>query len=106
MSSYQIVIDGTPVDDAFYDALSSLDVEENADLPDAIRLAFPVGIEKDDLTWVSDGRLRPFANIAVVVTPDEGGAAQCVFDGYVLSHKAHLQAGITASTLEVWGQDA
>jgi phage protein D len=105
MSSYQVIIDGSPVDDAFYDALSSLQVEENADLPDAIRLTLPVTIANDDLTWVGDSKVRPYANIAVVVTPD-GGSPQCIFDGYVLSHKVHLQAGITASTVEVWGQDA
>ena len=105
MSTYQLILDGTPVDDGFYDSISSLQVEENADLPDALRLVLPVTTANDDLTWVSDDRLRPFANIAVVVAPDDG-PAQCIFDGYVLSHTTHLQAGITASTLEVLGQDA
>ena len=35
-----------------------------------------------------------------------GQSPQCIFDGYVLSHKLHLETGITASTLQVWGQDA
>jgi hypothetical protein len=39
-----------------------------------------------------------------------GGSAppadQCVFDGYVLSQKLHLETGITNSTISVWGQDA
>jgi phage protein D len=54
---------------------------------------------------VSDSRLQPFANLAVVVTP-EGQGAQCIFDGYVLSHSLHLESGTTASTLEVWGLDS
>src|SRR4029077_7543309 len=33
-------------------------------------------------------------------------ASQCIFDGYVLSQKVHLETGITNSTLTVWGQDA
>ena len=41
----------------------------------------------------------------VVETPDDG-TAQTIFDGYVLSHKVHLETGVTASTLDVWGQDA
>ena len=106
MSTYQLLIDGTPVAADFYDSISSLQVEENSDLPDALRIVFPVTGANDDLTWVGDDRLRPYANLAVTVTPDEGGATQCIFDGYVLSHAAHLQLGITASTLEVNAQDA
>lgn len=106
MSDYQIVIDGTPVDDPFYDDVAQLQVEENADLPDAIRLTLPVNVKDDDLRYVGDARVQPFANIAVVVTPADGSPSSCIFDGFVLSHKVHLEAGVTSSTLEVWGQDA
>ena len=49
--------------------------------------------------------LKPFTNIAVVITP-ETGSPQCIFDGYVLTHRLHLDAGTTSSKLNVWGQDA
>lgn len=102
----QITIDGTPVEDALYDALTSLEVEENADLPGAIQINLPVRrTDEGDLTYVSDDLFKPYANIAVVVHPD-GAGAQCIFDGYVLSHKVHLDTGIAGSTLQVWGQDA
>lgn len=105
-STFQVIFDGTPADDDFYNALSSLEVEENADLPGAVQLSLPVGRSSTgDLTYVSDDRLKPLTNIAVVTTP-EGQAAACIFDGYILSHKLHLQTGVTASTLQVWGQDA
>ena len=71
----------------------------------------------------------PLANVAVVASAGGSGAqgvatgaagaaaaafgggsapaaTQCIFDGYVLSHKLHLETGITNSTLTVWGQDA
>ena len=105
MSKIQILLDGTAVDAAFYDTLTSVEVEENADLPAAIRLKLPVTTKDKDLTWVNDGRLKPFTNICVVITPEEG-EKECIFDGYVLAHKIHLESGITASTLEVTGQDA
>jgi hypothetical protein len=105
MSKIQILLDGTAVDAAFYDTLTSVEVEENADLPSAIRLKLPVTTKDKDLTWVNDGRLKPFTNICVVITPEEG-EKECIFDGYVLAHKIHLESGITASTLEVTGQDA
>ena len=106
MSTYQMQLNGSPVDSGFYDQLAALQVEENADLPGAISFTLPIAASSGDLTWVGDNTIGPFANVSVVVTPDGGGATQCVFDGYVLSQKIHLQPGITASTVEVWGQDA
>lgn len=104
--TYQILVDGAPVAADLYGAVSSLDVEENADLPGAIQLTVPVASDGGtDLTRVNDDTFRPFANLAVVVTV-EGGTPECIFDGYVLSHKLHLDRGTTASTLQVWGQDA
>ena len=104
-STYQVSFDGAPAEDAFYDGLARVEVEENADLPDAFKLVFPLATADDDITWVNDARVRPFANVAVTATP-EGGTPQRIFDGYVLSHKVHLETGITSSTLDVWGQDA
>jgi phage protein D len=105
MSTYQVLLNGKAVDDDFYTQLSTLEVEENADLPDAISLTLPLAAADGEVIWVADARVAPFANVAVVAVAD-GGTNQCIFDGYVLSHKVHLQPGITASTLEVWGQDA
>lgn len=83
-----------------------LEVEENADLPGAIQLHLPIArASEGDLTFVNDARLAPFANLAVVATP-EGKGEECIFDGYILAHKLHLETGITNSTLQVWGQDA
>jgi phage protein D len=105
-STFQILFNGTPAGDDFYTSLVSLEVEENADLPGAVQLDLPVDrTAQGDLTLLGDGRLAPLANLAVVATP-EGKGAQCIFDGYVLAHKFHLQTGLTNSTLQVWGQDA
>jgi len=104
--TYQLLFDGEPVDDDLHDAISSLEVEENLDLPDAIQLGITVNRTRaGELNFPSDPRLRPYANVAVVATP-EGGATECIFDGFLLSHKLHLQSGVTAATLQVWGQDA
>jgi hypothetical protein len=130
-STYQILFDGKPADVDLYTVISSLEVEESLDMPGAMQLTLPVARSSDgDLVYVSDDRFAPLANIAVVVTPGDAGAAdvvggavgavtsafgsgpgkgsgtQCIFDGYVLSHKVHLETGITNSTLVVWGQDA
>jgi hypothetical protein len=105
-STFRLLLNGTPADDTLLTALSMLEVEENADLPGAMQLQVPIDTTDDgDLTYVSDSRFAPFANLAVVATPD-GGSPHCIFDGYVLSHKLHIETGTTGSTLLVWGQDA
>jgi phage protein D len=105
-STFQLLLNGIAADDNLHNALSLIEVEENADLPGAIQLNLAVSrSEAGDLTFVNDAGLQPFANLAIVATP-EGKPDECIFDGYVLAHKLHLETGITNSTLQVWGQDA
>lgn len=105
-STFALFLNGTEADDNLYNALAMVEVEENGDLPGAIQLNLPVSqTETEDLTFVNDSRLKPLANLAVVVA-SEGKPDQCIFDGYVLAHKLHLETGTTDSTLQVWGQDA
>jgi phage protein D len=105
MSTYQVLFDSTPADQDFYDVVSRLEVEENADLPGAISLQLPVSEADGELTWVSDERIAPYANIAVLAAPD-GGDEHCIFDGYVLTSKVHMPSGPAGATVDVWGQDA
>jgi phage protein D len=105
-SSYRLVINGSPVEDSLHALLAEIEVEENVDLPGALQLSLPVGTDgHDDLTFLNDARFAPFAPVSLVAQP-EGGTSACIFDGCVLSHKAHLDAGTMASTLQVWAQDA
>jgi phage protein D len=130
-SNYQLLLNGQAADPDLYTAVTSLEVEESMDLPGAVQLTIPVGTSASgDLTYVSDSRFQPLVNLAVVVTPAAGSSAgspapslggaaaalgvggsgspgaQCIFDGYILSHKIHLETGNANSTLAVWGQDA
>ena len=60
-----------------------------------------------DLQFVGDGTFEPGTNITLTVTPSASGSrAQCIFDGYVLSWRLHLDRASTSSTIEVWAQDA
>jgi hypothetical protein len=127
-SSYQLLLGGKPADQDLVTLLVSIDVEESMDLPAAIQLSLPLSRSTDgDFTYINDARLAPMANVAVVAIPAVdnavlmpdctvsavsgafGGsspAVQCIFDGYVLSQKIHLETGATKSLLTVWGQDA
>jgi hypothetical protein len=105
-ATFQVIFEGTAADAGLYDALTSLEVEENLELPGAFQLNLSVNQTEDgELDFPGDARLRPLANVAVVVTMEDR-PAECVFDGYVLSHKLHLEVGATGGTLQVWGQDS
>lgn len=124
---YQLLLNGQPADSDLYAAITTLEVEESMDLPSALQLTVPIAATAGgDLLYVSDSRFMPLASVAVVATPGTSSAAgaiggavgavtsalgstptgQCIFDGYALSQKIHLDSGITHSTLVVWGQDA
>ena len=105
-SSFRLVLNGTAADDQLLNVMGPLEVEESADMPGAVQISVPVDADgSGDLTFVNDSRFQPFVNVAVVATPD-GQSNQCIFDGYVLSSKLHVQKGGAGSTLQVWGQAA
>jgi hypothetical protein len=102
----QLSIGGNPVPDAFYQSIEALEVEESSDSPDILILRVPVvRTAAGDLQYVGDGTFEPYTPVSLVVTPS-GGAAQCVFDGYVLSWQLHLDRTSSSSTLEIAAQDA
>jgi hypothetical protein len=104
--TFRLLLAGQPASAEFYTQMTLLEVEENMDLPGAFQIQLPVArTAEGDLSFVNDAGLQPFANIAVVAAA-EGQPEECIFDGFVLSHKLHLEKGSTNSTLAVWGQDA
>jgi phage protein D len=104
--TFQILLNGQPVEDDFYTKVTTLEVEENLDLPGAFLMKLPVTTDgSGDLTMVNDARLQPFSTVAIVAK-QENNPDECIFDGLVLSHKLHLETGAVSSTVDVWGQDA
>jgi phage protein D len=105
-SSFQLILAGAPATDAFLDRVSWIEAEENADVPGSLQLRVPIWTSTDgELNPLNDSGLQPMANVALVATPS-GGSAECIFDGYVLGHKIHLESGVAAAWVEVHGQDA
>jgi hypothetical protein len=104
----QLGVGGKPVPDALYDAIAQLEVEESSDQPGALVLQLPVNrTSAGDLQFVGDGTFEPRTNITLTVTTGASGSAtQCLFDGYVLSWRMHLDRASTSSTTEIWAQDA
>jgi hypothetical protein len=102
----QVSLSGTPVPQAFYSSIESLEVEESCEGPDLLVLRVPVNrTSAGDLQYVGDGTFEPYTGISMVVTPS-GHGARCVFDGYVLSWQLHLDRTSSSSTLDVAAQDA
>jgi hypothetical protein len=103
--SFQLQVGGAPAPASLQEALRSAEVEENADGPAAMVLNLPVNrTPSGDLTYVDDGTFEPYTPVAVILTA--GQSTQCVFDGYVLSWRLHLDRASTDSTLRVHAQDA
>ncbi len=129
-SKYTLMLNGQPADDALKQLIAEADIEESMDMPSAIQLKLPISRSSGgDLTYISDPRFAPLATVSVVATAGGDGAsgvasgavgnvaaavgggaapsaAQCIFDGYFLSQKIHLETGVTNSTIVIWGQDA
>lgn len=102
----QLSLNGTPVSQAFYSLIESLEVEESYEGPDLLVLRVPANrTSAGDLKYVGDGTFEPYTGISMVVT-SYGHGAQCVFDGYVLSWQLHLDRSSSSSTLDVAAQDA
>jgi phage protein D len=105
-ATVQVSLSGTPIPATLYDAIQLLEVEENADRPDALLLRLPVNrTSGGDLQYVGDGTFEPSTNVTVLVTPADQ-PSQCIFDGYVLSWKLHLDRTSGSSTIDVWAEDA
>jgi hypothetical protein len=103
--SLQLQVGGKPVTAAVLAALQSVEVEENADGPDAMVLELPVNrTANGDLQFIDDGTFEPYTQVSVILSA--GGQSQCIFDGYVLSWQLHLDRVSAASTIRVWAQDA
>ena len=101
------MLNGSPADDDLVTALSSLEVEENADLPGALLAKLAVSRTADgDLDFPSDSRLAPFANLAVVAARRRAARTSASSTATSSRSKLHLETGVTAATLEVWAQDA
>jgi len=105
-SKIQLALGGSAVSSVFYNAIELLEVEENADRPDALVMRVPVNrTSGGDLQYVGDGTFEPYTNITLTVTPPSQ-PTQCIFDGYALSWKLHLDRTGSCSTLDIWAQDA
>ncbi|HEV8460327.1 MAG TPA: contractile injection system protein, VgrG/Pvc8 family [Gaiellaceae bacterium] len=106
MSQLAIDVGGTIPCDDLHSALQLIEIEENADRPDTALLRLPVSrTSGGDLRYVGDGSFDPGSNVTFSLTPS-GGETQCIFDGYVLSWRLHLDRSGSASTIDVWAQDA
>ncbi len=103
----QLSVAGTAVPDEFYDAIQQLDIEESSDQPGALLLRLPVNrTSAGDLQFVGDGTFEPLTSVSLTVTPVSSGQTQCIFDGYVLSWRLHLDRSSATSTIDIWAQDA
>jgi phage protein D len=103
-SSVQLFLNSKPAGAAIAQMVGQYDVEENADLPGSAEISLPLSAQNGELGFVNEGGLQPLARVAVTAQAGSG-ERQCIFDGVVLSHRLHLEAGMVHSSLRVWCQD-
>lgn len=128
--SYKLTLGGKLADDTFTALMTSIEVEEGMDIPSALQIKLPLTrSDSGELGYVVDSRFQPLAPVTLVATVGSAGASgvstgavgavtsalgggaapsadQCIFDGYVLSQKVHVETGITKSSITLWAQDA
>ena len=74
--SFQLNVAGMPAPAALQEALQSVEVEENADSPDAMTLTLPVNrTASGDLTYVDDGTFEPYTPVSVVLRAGASASA-------------------------------
>ncbi len=129
-SAYQLLLGGQQAEATLYTLVVSIEVEESMDMPAAVQVTLPISRDASgELTYMTDPRFGPLAPVAIVASAGGSGAGgvatgavgavaaavgsgsapqstQCIFDGYVLTQKVHLETGTTNATVTVWGQDA
>ena len=85
-------------------AAATVEIDERAGQPTRYRLHFPLTISGGDLPLLTDDRIGPGAQLAVVAETDSARA--CLVWGPVTGQHASLVHGGTNSTLVVEGADA
>jgi phage protein D len=129
-ATYQLLLGGQQADQTLYTLITSVEVDESMDMPAAVQISLPISRSNGgDLSYIDDPRFAPMATVSIVAMAGGSGASgvatgavgavaaavgggsappgsQCIFDGYMLSQKIHLETGVTNATLTAWGQDA
>ena len=104
--TFQLAVGGSPVSDALQEACSRGGRGERG--PARTRWCCgcrSTGRQPATCSTSTTARSSRTRRSSVIATA-AGQATQCIFDGYVLSWRLHLDRGSTASTLRVWAQDA
>lgn len=105
-SALQVYMDGQAVEADFYDRYTSIQIEENADGPGSLLIRLPVAATPEgQVSSIDDPEWQPLKSIVVLATP-EGGETGCIFDGFIVSQKLHMESGLRGSWVEVYAQDA
>jgi phage protein D len=83
---------------------SAVEVTETLGRPTRFRLVYPVDVAEGDITRVTDPRLGPEAELAILV--DGGSGPECLVKGPVHAQRLTLRHGGEGSSLEVSGSDS
>ncbi len=104
--SYALTLDGSPAPAQLVDALQLVEVEDDADLADIMRVRVAIGVREDGSGWsvVDDGLFGRLQKIGITVTVGSGDA-QPLLDAYVIESRGEFSNEPGHSVLAVVAMD-
>jgi phage protein D len=105
-TSYTLQLNNAPADQDLLDAITLIEVEDDAALASAFRLRVPIGLtDEGDWTWAAEDIFKPLTPVSISVQLGSEVNEQ-LMSGYITSHHVHFDKDPGASFLEVLGLDA
>ena len=105
-TAYTLQLNNAPADQDLLDAITLIEVEDDAALASAFRLRVPIGLtDEGDWTWVAEDVFKPLTPVSISVQLGSDINEQ-LMSGYITSHHVHFDKDPGASFLEVLGMDA
>lgn len=104
--SYTLLIDGTPVDQDLLAAIQQIEVEDNADMADMVRLRVAIGVKDGCCDWsfVDDDLFSRLAELKILVTVGSA-LAEPLITAHVIETNANFANQPGQSILNVVAMD-
>lgn len=104
--SYQLLIDGAPADSKLLDAIQNIEIEDNVDLADMIRLRIGIAVKDGCSEWtvIDEDYFDRFTKLEITVALG-GGPPKHLMQAYVIETDAGFSNEPGQSTLNVVAMD-
>jgi phage protein D len=104
--AFVLQVDGQPASDELLESVQSIEVEDNAEQADMLRLRLATAVERDGGRWsvLDAGLFARLTNVRVGAKVGSG-ASQPLIDAYVIDLRANFSSEPGRSSVEIVGMD-